>query len=88
MNKYLLGTTTSSTASVFGELDVGALGRALPQEPSKNLVNAVYSYIQAVRTLGRETVNTEEVAKALSLSPREVERAVAALNSKGVKVIR
>jgi hypothetical protein len=52
-----------------------------------NLKNAVYSHIRALRSLGRTSINTLEIATALSLPLKEVDRAVVALKSKGVKVI-
>lgn len=47
--------------------------------------DAVYTYIQAVRALGRTTINTSEIASALGIDRRKVEAAAAALKDKGVK---
>jgi biotin operon repressor len=46
----------------------------------------VYSYIRALRSLGRNRVNTGDVAEALSLSLDQVNRAIQSLEEKGVKV--
>jgi hypothetical protein len=48
---------------------------------------AVFGYIRAVRTLGRKRTNTAEIADALSLGVREVNLAIHALKTKGVKEI-
>jgi hypothetical protein len=53
---------------------------------SKALENAVYSYIRAVRALGREQVTASEIASALSLSVSDVVKALVALRNKGVKI--
>lgn len=46
---------------------------------------AVYAHIQAMRSLGRTSINTADIAKALSLSRAQVERAAANLRERGVK---
>jgi biotin operon repressor len=58
------------------------------QQPAtiKAAENAVYAHIQALRSLGRETINTADIAVALGLSVEAVNRAAAALKSRGVKV--
>lgn len=63
--------------------------RARARRSSRSIVrvqSAVYAYIRAVRALGRMQVNTTEVASALSLAVSEVNRAIASLEKKGVKV--
>jgi HTH domain len=65
---------------------------AIPTVHGKGRINkktesAVYSYIRAIRALGREQVNTGEIADALSLSVLTVNNAIAALRKKGVKVL-
>lgn len=89
MNSLFQFCASDSTGSVFSALTVASepvrRSRAATHEPPKALVSAVYSHIRAVRALGRETINTNEIAKALSLPPRDVERAVAALTTKGVR---
>ena len=52
---------------------------------SNELQNAVFSYIQAVRALGRTRVNTIEIASALGVNAGRVAEAIAHLESKGVK---
>lgn len=46
---------------------------------------AVFAHIKALRALGRTTVNTGEIARALALPLRDVEAAAARLRSKGVR---
>jgi CRP-like cAMP-binding protein len=54
---------------------------------SKSVENAVYSYMRAVRTLGRTKITTDEVADALALSVREVNSALSSLKKKGVRAL-
>ena len=56
------------------------------RKPS-DIEKAVYAHIRAVRALGKKTVNTAEIAEALSLSLEEVHGVLAALKRKGVKVL-
>lgn len=51
----------------------------------KKIENAVFGYIQAVRALGRTTINTTEVSRALNLRLADVERTLSALRKRGVK---
>ncbi|MGH9715283.1 MAG: hypothetical protein ACRD4R_00915 [Candidatus Acidiferrales bacterium] len=60
-------------------------GRA--KHSDKNLENAIYAYIQAIRALGRVTVNTTQIADGLSLSVYDVNRAVSSLRKKGVRTL-
>ena len=57
------------------------------KRPTASVENAVYAHIRAIRTLGRTTVNAREIARSLTLPLTDVNRAVTALRSKGVKVI-
>jgi hypothetical protein len=52
------------------------------------LENAVYMHIRAIRTLGRTTINTTEIASALEVSLSDVESTLRSLEKKGVKVLR
>lgn len=54
---------------------------------NKKTESAVYSFIQAIRALGRDQVNTAEIADALSLNILTVNHAISALRKKGVKVL-
>lgn len=90
-------TDTEATASSYGEFDVlssgtrGVVPRAHPQphrrQGSSSVSRAVYDHIRAMRTLGRTTVNSADIAKALGLSRRDVEAAIVQLSERGVKVI-
>jgi hypothetical protein len=53
----------------------------------ERIESAVYSHIQALRTLGHTRVNTVRIAKALNLKQRIVDRAVADLRAKGVEPV-
>jgi biotin operon repressor len=76
-----------STDSVRGNFVISDAPRVRPA--SRSLArerNAVYAYIRALRSLGRTRLNTVEVAEALSLSIEQVNRAIRALEEKGVRV--
>jgi hypothetical protein len=82
-------THTSSSAvqitSTGSPITIGARhGHAV--EPSKNIENAVYAYIRAIRALGKTTINTADIAAALELAIADVDRTLSALKKKGVKV--
>jgi hypothetical protein len=59
-----------------------------PQVKEKKIENAVFGYIQAVRALGRTTINTTEISRALNLSLADVERTLSALRKRGVKTLK
>jgi predicted transcriptional regulator len=73
-------STTREQVQVSTDLD----GRRPPRN-RKNVENAIYSYIRAIRALGRKEINIVEVANALSLPIAEVNHAVSSLRKKGVK---
>jgi hypothetical protein len=56
-----------------------------PSGVSKDVEGAVYSYIKAVRALGRTRVSASEIAGALSLPTRTVLLALDKLQEKGIK---
>ena len=65
----------------------GVTGGRRSVRGSKNIQNATYAYIRAIRALGRTEINTSEIAEALSLPVLEVNRAVSSLKKKGVKLL-
>ena len=83
-------------ASVFASevSSTGSLKDYEPQEaatekPKDDAVReAVFSYIQAVRALGYERVNTAQIATALDLRPSDVETVVDSLANEGVRKAR
>ena len=58
-----------------------------PSRASKNIQNAVYAHIRAIRALGRTEINTSEIADALSLPVAEVNRAISSLKKNGVRAL-
>lgn len=95
-----LNPTTSSGDSVYGGLDVlpseVASAHDLPPATdaprrkalvAREVETAVYAHIRAMRTLGHTTLNTGQIATALSLPQRDVDMAVANLRNRGVKVV-
>ena len=79
-------STTSSTAAVGG-VSVAVPSTVLPQRSLSDIENAVFAHIQAVRTLGRSQINTDEIAQGLSIPQASVIAAIARLRDKGVRVI-
>lgn len=89
-------TTTSGPVTVVGSTSTaavvtpGAYGWDLGEQAAatrylKAVEDAVYSHIRAIRSLGRTRINTAEIAMALSIPQRDVDRAVASLRGRGVK---
>lgn len=74
-------STTDDRVSITGTV------KAKREPADKNLVNAVYAHITAVRALGRKTINTQEIADALNLPLAAVERSILLLKKKGVKFL-
>ena len=54
---------------------------------SEALETAVYTYIQALRTLGHSRVNPTRIAKALDLKSKAVEQAILGLRNRGVSLL-
>ena len=79
-------STTSGTNTSFGVFPTGEY-ETPKQDKKVDVKGAVFSHIRAMRALGHTRVNTDQVAKALSLPPSEVERAIGELSSKGIKVL-
>jgi len=52
---------------------------------SKKIETAVLAHIRAVRSLGREQINTEEIAEALNLPVSKVNSVVDQLKESGVQ---
>jgi hypothetical protein len=84
----IINTNTASTSGVY-TLAVGSVGRSRVASPpsQKNIESAIYAHIQAVRALGRTRIDTAEIAKALDLTPFQVERTISSLTRKGVKLV-
>lgn len=85
---YPADIASPSSPLVIQQQSFSARGRIQRGEKSDKIGLAVFSYIQAVRALGRTNVNTSEIADGLKLSVEIVEQAVAGLKSKGVKFSR
>lgn len=80
-----LGVSTATGGPAF----VPSMGRRRSSAPvSESIESAVFAYIQARRHLGQTVINTADIAEALDVPRREVERAAANLKSKGVKPLR
>lgn len=79
--RYDLNRTSSSTS----ELIVSHTARR-HASPTKEIERAVYSYIRAMRAIGRTRLNTIEIARALGISPARVAQVVQGLSKKGVKI--
>lgn len=63
----------------------GSAARSAAAE--KKIEGAVYAHLRAMRSLGRETITSREVADALAIPISDVNIAFRALRAKGVKVI-
>ena len=91
-------TTTSGQSHPYGDSDSSTGGgwdfsgylppakKVAPKKSQKKIENAVYAHLQALRALGQTKAETVEIARALSIPVRDVNAAVNALKSKGVRV--
>jgi hypothetical protein len=78
-------STTTTAGSVTFTISGPAYAAPARAVTPKQIENAVYAHIQAVRALGRTQIAPEEIARALGLSLSEVQGTIAALRQKGVK---
>lgn len=77
----------TATAGAVPRIQGAPKGSSHAQQPETKIESAVYAHIQAVRALGRTKINTVEIAKALGLSLGAVDKTLASLKQKGVRVI-
>jgi hypothetical protein len=79
-------SSESTTSGQFIAHDVPRKRRSPnSRNASKNVQNAVYAYVRAIRALGRTQVISTEIASALSLTTAQVNSALSSLRKKGVK---
>lgn len=74
------GATTSAATTT-----IAPISGAQPAVSNKNIENAVYGHLRAVRALGRTEILPSEIAAALSIPTSAVIEALTNLQSKGVK---
>jgi hypothetical protein len=79
-------TDGTSAGTYFIEQRVSVRKKSTPKAEAI-VESAVYSYIQAVRALGKKSLSANEIAKTLSLSPLDVNNAIVKLRDRGVKII-
>jgi len=93
MAKSATNRETSSTADTYEarrpipattSFRVSVTTPRLPRN-SEAIEAAVYSYIQALRALGKTQVNTAEIARALGLPMSNVEKALPKLTERGIR---
>ena len=80
----ILTSGTSSSDSQF----VRGAGDRRPTRSNKDIEGAVYAYIRAVRALGKTSVNSVDISRALSLPLGRVDQALQGLKGKGVRIIK
>lgn len=78
-NSSTSGATIVSSGSVPG-------GRTHARSPH-DIEGAILGYVRAIRALGRTTINSAEIAEALSIPLSDVHKAVGNLRPRGVRVI-
>jgi hypothetical protein len=98
MNRMVAQKTVSS-ASLSVPIGAGTVANTMVQVTvptsspagagvrSKETEKAVFSYIQAIRTLGRTEVVVSDIANALSLPQAAVLQALNSLRNKGIKFV-
>lgn len=77
-------TMSTDSASPTPKVEIAG-GHSIRQQ--RNIQNAIYGHIRALRSLGRTSINTLEIAQALSLPLREVHSALVSLKKKGVMAL-
>ena len=81
----ILSTSNSaSTTSLFEE--ARSISPRSRRSVPKEVENAVYGFIKAVRALGRTNITTGEISRALEIPLKQVDAAALNLKNKGVKV--
>jgi hypothetical protein len=78
--------STSKSESQYGILPEPLVEGDASPAVEDAVVEAVFAHIQAMRRLGHETVNTHQIARALTLTPLAVELALAELKDRGLKL--
>jgi len=78
----VLGTATSANTTIEGG---SARAGSASAHRMTTLQSAVYSHIRALRALGRTSVDTGEIARALGVSVNDVNSTLEALRAKGVR---
>lgn len=93
-HRFNLTTSAESTFGSLADYETVSDGQLLafqvkrrrrPAAPSHKVIDAVFGHIQAMRALGHTSLNTADIAKALSLPQSQVDHAVRQLSTKGVK---
>ena len=79
----------ASPSRTGDSIQVGSVGGIRQTKPKteKEIEGAIYSHIRAIRTLGKTKINTQEIAESLSLSVKDVNRAIMRLKNKGVRIL-
>jgi hypothetical protein len=85
----IINTDAASTTgmNIYTPADGRGRSRNVLSHSQKNIESAVYGHIRAVRALGRTTVDSHGIARALGLSPAAVTQALQNLADKGVKIV-
>jgi hypothetical protein len=76
--------TTSTAPSVLVHTPP-VIPKKIEAKDKQDLESAVFAYIQAMRAMGRNKLNTVDIAQALGCKPSDVEQTLASLRPKGVK---
>ena len=85
-SSYVVPGSASTADSIHPDRFTVTYSGSKKADEFGKLEKAVYAHIRAIRTLGRTSVNTAEIAAALSIPVIDVDRAVANLRDKGVKL--
>lgn len=93
MPKAATNGETSRTATIYetrrpisatGSVSV-SVTRPQSQRSDKKIETAVYTYIRALRSLGKTQVNSAEIARALGVPVSNVDRVLPKLTEKGIR---
>lgn len=85
MNNRVVSSGGTSTSSVITVIASPTSPKSVQRVNNKNIIDAVYGHLQAIRALGRTKASISEIAKSLNLPYNQVESALADLYQRGVK---
>ena len=84
---YIASVASASAGQSLSFPSVNNAANISPAATARDIESAVYAHIQAIRALGRTRTDSWEIAKGLGISQKEVEKTIASLTKKGVRVI-
>jgi len=82
--------SSSTASSVRSTVENQSIKQNLRKnhKEEKKIDTAIYSYVQAIRTLNRTTISANQIAKALNLPYWKVTAGIERLQNQGIKIVK